>query len=100
MLYYFFGNYHIKLLEFFLKEQIPISVQALVSKSAYDDFSPAHIKESVIRSAIYDKPLESVIQEMKQEIQQYKEAFQKKKIMWSTLGRPRPSGSLRSVCQA
>jgi len=71
----------IKLLEFFLKEQIPISIQSIVSKSQFDDFSPAHIKECVIRSAIYDRPLENIIKEMKEEIDQYKQAFQKKKAM-------------------
>lgn len=75
------GEQRIKLLEFFLKEQVPISIQSLISKSQFDDFSPAHIKESVIRSAIYDKNLENVIKEMKDEINHYKEAFQKKKSM-------------------
>lgn len=75
------GEQRIKLLEFFLKEQVSVSIQALISKSQFDDFSPAHIKESVIRSAIYDKSLENVIKEMKDEINHYKEAFQKKKSM-------------------
>lgn len=75
------GEQRVKLLEFFLKESIPPSIKTLISKSQFDDFSPAHIKESVIRSAIYDKQLEDVIKEMKNEINQYKEAFQKKRSL-------------------
>ena len=52
---------------------------ALLSNPQYEDFSPAHIKECVIRSAIYDKNLEFVLKEMKEEIKHYKEAFQKKR---------------------
>lgn len=71
----------IGLLEFFLKEPVSLSIKVLIGHSKFNDFSPAHIKECVIRSAIYDKDLESVIKEMKEEIEYYKEAFQKKKSM-------------------
>lgn len=71
----------IGLLEFFLKEPPSLSIKTLLGHAKYNEFSPAHIKECVIRSAIYDKDLEVVIKEMKEEIDYYKEAFQKKKSM-------------------
>lgn len=73
------GEQRSKLLEFFMKEPISEEVKDLISKPQYQEFSPAHIKECVIRSFIYDKTLDSVIKEMKQEIEHYKEAFSKKK---------------------
>jgi SpoVK/Ycf46/Vps4 family AAA+-type ATPase len=73
------GEQRIKLFEFFLKEEVSDSIKTLINKTQYDDFSPAHIKESIIRSAIYDKPLETVLKEMKSEIEHYKKAFQKNK---------------------
>jgi hypothetical protein len=45
------------------------------------EFSPAHIKEAVIRSEIYDRPLHVVIDEMLKEIDLYKKAFSKRKNM-------------------
>lgn len=75
------GEQRVKLLQFFLKEQPSVAVQALLSSPQYEDFSPAHIKESVIRSAIYDKSLEVVLKEMKDDIKKYKDAFQKKRTM-------------------
>lgn len=78
------GEQRLKLLEFFMKEEVPSAAKDMILKSVYQDFSPAHIKECVIRSFIYDKPLDVVIKQMKEEIDYYKEAFQKKKSMGFT----------------
>lgn len=75
------GEQRLKLFEFFLKEPVSIQAQELILKSQYEEFSPAHIKECVIRSFIYDKPLEIVLKEMKDEIEHYKKAFKKTKSM-------------------
>lgn len=72
------------LMKFFLKEELSPDVRTILSDASYKEFSPAHIKESVIRSAIYDKNLSDVLKEMKDEIKQFKDAFQKKKGMGFT----------------
>jgi SpoVK/Ycf46/Vps4 family AAA+-type ATPase len=75
------GEQRARLLEFFLKDQPNLAAQKLLSSIQFEDFSPAHIKECVIRSAIYDKQLEDVLKEMKEEIKLFKDAFQKKRSM-------------------
>jgi len=70
-----------KLLSFFAKELITESALTLIAEKKSAEFSPAHIKEAVIRSEIYDKSLDVVINDMIKEIDLYKKAFSKKKSM-------------------
>lgn len=71
-------EYRAKLLEFFTKNSASEEAKKLITSKSTNEFSPAHIRECVIRSAIYDKTLEDVIKEMVAEIEHYKNAFQKR----------------------
>lgn len=68
-----------RLLTFFAKEAITEEALTLITEKKAAEFSPAHIKEAVIRSEIYDRQLHVVIDEMLKEIDLYKKAFSKKK---------------------
>jgi len=67
------------LLKFFAKEDISEEVSSYVQSRACEKFSPAHIKEAIIRSAIYDKPLLETLKEISSEILNYEKAFSKAK---------------------
>jgi len=75
------GEHRKKLLLFFTNNTASEEAQALMMDKKTKEFSPAHIKESIIRSEIYDKKLEIVIEEMLKEIDLYKKAFSKQKSM-------------------
>lgn len=66
-----------ELLKFFTKNTASQEMIDLIISKSCEEFSPAHIREAVIRSAIYDKTLESTIKEIKEEIEIYKKAFKK-----------------------
>lgn len=69
-----------ELLKFFSNEQEPTQEELEFIKSkACKEFSPAHIKECIIRSAIYDKKLIDSLKEVAQEIEKYKKAFSNQK---------------------
>jgi hypothetical protein len=65
------------LLEFFTKTALETNVSDLIVSHKTKEFSPAHIREIVIRHKIYDKSMETVINEMYEEIETYKNAFTK-----------------------
>lgn len=73
------GEQRKKLLLFFTQNTASEEALALLKDKKTLEFSPAHIKEAVIRSEIYDKPLHVVIEEMLKEIELYKKAFSKKR---------------------
>lgn len=73
------GEQRIKLLLFFTQGTASSEAVSLIRDKKTLEFSPAHIKEAVIRSEIYDKPLQVVIEEMLKEIELYKRAFSKKR---------------------
>lgn len=75
------GEQRRKLLQFFTGNTASEEAQALMLDKKTKEFSPAHIKESIIRSEIYDKKLEAVIEEMLKEIELYKKAFSKQKSL-------------------
>lgn len=69
-----------ELLKFFSNEQEPTQEELeFVKSKACKEFSPAHIKECIIRSAIYDKKLIDSLKEVAQEIEKYKKAFSNQK---------------------
>lgn len=74
----------LKLLEFFAISEIPEETKVLLGTKECSRFSPAHIREVVIRSAIYDKNMTDVVKEMLKEIKSYDDAFAKK--MKSSIG--------------
>jgi hypothetical protein len=63
---------------FFTQNQASPEAQSLMGDKKTQEFSPAHIKESIIRAELYDKTIEEVIKEMLKEIDLYKKAFSKK----------------------
>lgn len=71
-----------ELLKFFSKDEVPSDAALTFIKSkACSEFSPAHIKECIIRSAIYDKELLTTIKEVADEIEKYKKAFSNQKAV-------------------
>jgi len=71
-----------ELLRFFSKDvELDQEVLDLIGNNKSSEFTPAHIKECVIRSAIYDRTLKETILEIQDEIQKYKKAFSKQKSM-------------------
>jgi SpoVK/Ycf46/Vps4 family AAA+-type ATPase len=72
------GEARKKLLMFFTQNQASPEAQSLMGDKKTLEFSPAHIKESIIRAELYDKTIEEVIKEMLKEIDLYKKAFSKK----------------------
>ena len=73
------GEQRKKLLMFFTQDSASEEALTAIADKKTVEFSPAHIKEAVIRSEIYDRPLHVVIAEMLKEIDLYKKAFSKKK---------------------
>lgn len=69
------------LLEFFLKNHkvgIDEDTLKLISSNSCKEFTPAHIKEIVIRSLLHDKTLEVCIREIIEEVEIFKKAFDEK----------------------
>lgn len=73
------AEYRKKLLEFFLQgEGYPIEVYDLINSNKTKEFTPAHIREVVIRSALHDKTLEVTINEIIKEIDVFNKSFEQK----------------------
>jgi hypothetical protein len=68
------------LLKFFAKDHlvVPDSAADFLFSNKCKDFSPAHIREIVVRSMIYSKEVTVVLQEMVQEIENFKKDFAEK----------------------
>lgn len=67
-----------KLLAFFTSNTADENAMKLMGDKKTQEFSPAHIKEVVIRSEIYDKNQAEVIEEILNEIALYKKEFSKR----------------------
>jgi DNA polymerase III delta prime subunit len=74
-------TYRTALLEFFLKRPLEEKEKKEMDSNKCKEFSPAHIREIVIRSGIYDKTISEVIKEIYEEIELYKKAFTKTKSL-------------------
>lgn len=75
------AEHRLKLLEFFLKDDKQLlteEVSSLITASKTKEFTPAHIKEVVIRSELHDKKIVDVINEIVAEIELFNKAFEKK----------------------
>lgn len=70
-----------KLLEFFAKDVISPESLLAIEDNKCKEFSPAHIREVIIRSKLYDKTMDFVIKEMCEEIATYNKNFQKQNKM-------------------
>lgn len=73
------ASYRVELLKFFSKKEVPESVLKDLGSSKCAKFSPAHIREIVIRSRIYEKTMEVTLQEIIKDIEHYEKAFSKQK---------------------
>lgn len=67
-----------ELLKFYYKGKADDSLYDLILNDKFKEFTPAHIKEAVIRADIYDKELKEVLNDMVKELQEYKNAFEKR----------------------
>lgn len=76
------SKFRCALLNFFNKD-VMTEKEALdlMSDDKTEKFSPAHIREIIIRSRIYDKTIPDVIREMIKEIGTFENAFEKPKVM-------------------
>ncbi len=71
----------VDLLKFFSKNMADEETLKLIKSSKYNKFTPAHIRESIIRSDLYDVSLKETLVEMANEIESYEKAFSKKNNM-------------------
>lgn len=68
----------VDLLKFFSKDTADEDTLNVIRNSKFSKFTPAHIRESVIRADLYDKELKVTLIDMADEIIQYENAFSKK----------------------
>lgn len=73
------ATFRIALLNFFSKNTATPDEMLLMNDDKAKGFSPAHIREVIIRAKIYDKTYGDVIREMMHEIKTYENDFQKPK---------------------
>lgn len=75
------AKFRMALLNFFANgnTDVPADAVKLMESDKAEGFSPAHIREVVIRTMIHDKPMDSVIREMIQEIGKVKGGFEKER---------------------
>jgi ATP-dependent 26S proteasome regulatory subunit len=73
------GTARKELLKFYDKENlVDEDAYTLVASKKCDEFSPAHLREIIIRSAIYDQKPSETVRAMIKEIEEYSRAFQEK----------------------
>jgi len=73
------GSARQELLKFYDKENlVDEAALTLVGSKKCDEFSPAHLREVIIRSAIYDQKPSETIRAMIKEIEEYSRAFAEK----------------------
>lgn len=72
------GEERAKLLDFFSKNTATEDDKKEFVLSKYDEFSPAHIRESILRSRLHKKSLLQAMKEIKEEIELYKKDFEER----------------------
>jgi len=75
------GEARAALLRFFGKGRETTQSIDAIKNAKCEGFTPAHIKEAIIRHRIYEKPLHAVIKEMMEEVQKYNKGFEKGRSM-------------------
>lgn len=73
------ASYRAELLRFFNKKETTEVELGLIKSNKCTEFTPAHIREAILRSDIFDKTLAESITEMVDEIELFKKAFSKRK---------------------
>ncbi len=73
------GEARKQLLKFYDKENlVDEEALTLIASKKCEEFSPAHLREAIIRSAIYDQKPAETIRQMIKEVEEYNRAFQEK----------------------
>ena len=73
------GSARVQLLKFYDKENLlDEAALTLIASKKCDEFSPAHLREVIIRSAIYDQTPSETIRQMIKEVEDYNRAFAEK----------------------
>lgn len=65
----------VKLFQFFAKGRETPEAIALIQDKKASVLSPAHLKDVIIRSRIYERPMDEIIKEMIKEVEQYTKGF-------------------------
>lgn len=73
------GEQRVNLFKFFAKKEPSEAALKLMGSDKTKEFSPAHIKEVIIRSMIYDKLEVDVINDILKEVEHFKAMFTNKK---------------------
>jgi len=73
------GNARVALFKFFARRELPEGALKLMESTKTKEFSPAHIKEVIIRSMLYDKTEEETINEIIKEVEHFKKQFSEKR---------------------
>lgn len=71
-------NQREQLLKFFYRQELDDSVKKLVRSQRAKELTPSHLREVVIRSAIYEISLEESLSKVIQEIEEYQNNFSKR----------------------
>lgn len=73
------GEYRAKLLQFFGKDLVTEKDLCLIESKDFADFTPAHIKEAVIRSELYSISISESLQELLEHVKVFKKEFSESK---------------------
>lgn len=73
------AEHRVQLLKFFAKEEVSEEAIELMSDQKTSEFTPAHIRDVIVKADLYDVSLADSIRETVKEIQTYKKAFSKQK---------------------
>lgn len=68
-----------ELFRFYLKDQVTEDILKEIEHKKYEEFSPAHIQEVMLRSEIFDLSISQSMSEICDEIKKYKDLFVKNK---------------------
>lgn len=80
------ANFRAELLKFYSKTEVSENLLNSIKSNKASKLSAAHIREIVIRSRIYEKTMEVVLNEIIKEIEHYEKAFSKQKALGLGLG--------------
>lgn len=75
---YLTEDQRVDLLKFFSKDTADEATLNAIRSTKFDKFTPAHIRETIIRADLYDKELKTTLLDMAEEIETYEKAFSKK----------------------
>lgn len=70
-----------ELFKFYLKEKVTDELLETITQKKYEEFTPAHIQEVLLRSELYDLTIEDTVEEIAQEIKKYKTMFKDKRVI-------------------